>query len=303
MGYNYVVCIKYVPDTKRVTGDAMTEDGTVNRAALPMIFNPEDLHSLEEALTLRDEHGGNISVITMGPPSACEILRQSLYRGADRAIILTDRRAAASDTLATSYILSCAIRNLSPDIVFCGRQAIDGDTAQVGPQMAQKLGFPVITYAEEILRLEGRKIKVRRNVGNGWEVVSTSLPAVITVTETANTPRPPAARRIMKYKEARSPAEVTSQLKEQMPQADGNHIEAEARKRCEQLRQKSLLIDQWSMEDIQADLAWCGRSGSPTKVHKIQSVVLAGGEYHEIPPTEEGISELVHELLDEHIVG
>ncbi len=303
MGYNCVVCIKYVPDTKRVTSDAMTEDGTVNRAALPMVFNPEDLHALEEALSVRDEHGGSVSVITMGPPAACEIIRQSMYRGADRGVLLTDRRAAASDTLATSYILSHAVKKFNPDLVFCGRQAIDGDTAQVGPQLAQKLSSPVLTYVDEILELKDRTIKARRNVGNGWEVVSSPLPTVVTVTDTANTPRPPAARRIMKYKKARSHAEVLSELRKQMSEADGNHINAEAQKRCEQLNEKFLLIEQWNMEDIGADLAWCGRSGSPTKVHKIQSVVLAGGEYHEIPPTDEGINELVHELLEEHIVG
>ena len=145
MGYNCVVCAKQVPDTKRITGEAMKEDGTVNRSALPAVFNPEDLNALEQALAIRDAHGGTVTVVTMGLPAACEVLRESLYRGADRVILLTDRRAAASDTLATSYILSCAIKKLEPDIVLCGRQAIDGDTAQVGPQLAQKLGFPIIT--------------------------------------------------------------------------------------------------------------------------------------------------------------
>ena len=137
MGYNCIVCVKQVPDTKRITGQAMKEDGTVNRAALPAIFNPEDLNALEAALGVRDRHGGSVTVLTMGLPAACDVLRDSLCRGADRAVLVTDRRAAASDTLATSYILSCAVRKLQPDLVFCGRQAIDGDTAQVGPQLAR----------------------------------------------------------------------------------------------------------------------------------------------------------------------
>jgi electron transfer flavoprotein beta subunit len=112
VGYNSVVCVKQVPDTKRITGQAMREDGTVNRAALPAIFNPEDLNALEEALCVRDRHGGTVTVIAMGLPAACDVLRDSLFRGADRVILITDRRAAASDTLATSYILSCAVRKL-----------------------------------------------------------------------------------------------------------------------------------------------------------------------------------------------
>src|SRR5512147_1844105 len=137
LGYDCVVCVKQVPDTGNIAGDAMKEDGTVNRAALPAIFNPEDLNALEAALEIRDRFGGTVTAITMGPPAACEVLRECLYRGADRAILLTDRRAAASDTLATSYILSRAVKTIGKyDFVFCGRQAIDGDTAQVGPQSA-----------------------------------------------------------------------------------------------------------------------------------------------------------------------
>jgi len=120
----------------------MKADGTVNRAALPTIFNPEDLHALEIALQVRDRFGGSVTVLTMGPPKAADVLRDCLFRGADRAILITDRRAAASDTLATSYILSQAVRTIGKyDLVFCGRQAIDGDTAQVGPQLAEKLGI------------------------------------------------------------------------------------------------------------------------------------------------------------------
>ena len=304
MGYDCVVCIKYVPDTKRITGNAMNEDGTVNRAALAMIFNPEDLNALEEALAVRDRHGGSVAVLTMGTPAAGEILRESLYRGADRVILITDRRAAASDTLATSFILSCAIRQLPHDIVLCGRQAIDGDTAQVGPQLAEKLGVPQITYLEELLALEGRSIRVRRNVGNGYEVVEAALPVLLTVMDTANAPRPPAARRMMKYKRARAPGEVAKEVGEQMGEkADSRAVAAETEKRCRALEEKGLLIEQWDLDKVAADLAWCGRSGSPTKVHRIQFVVLAGGEYREHPPTDEGVRELVGELIEDHTIG
>ncbi len=287
MGYNCVVCAKQVPDTKQITGDAMKEDGTVNRGALPTIFNPEDLNALEEALAIRDAHGGTVTVLTMGPPAACDLLRESLFRGADRGILITDRRAAASDTLATSYILACAVRKLEPDIVLCGRQAIDGDTAQVGPQLAEKLGFPVVTYLEQLQSLEDDVIRVKRNVGNGWEVVSCKLPVLLTVMETANTPRPRAARRMMKYKKALAPLELAD--------ADAGQLDT--------LKEKGLLLEAWTLDDIGAEMAWCGVDGSPTKVHRIQSVVLTGGEYHELPPTDEGVAELIGELIEEHTIG
>jgi len=304
VGYDCVVCAKQVPDTKRITGQAMKEDGTVNRAALPAIFNPEDLNALELALSIRDAHGGTVTVITMGLPAAAEVLREGLYRGADRGILITDRRAAASDTLATSFILSCAIRKLPHDIVLCGRQAIDGDTAQVGPQLAEKLDVPQITYLEQLVGLEGRTIRARRNVGNGYEVVETDLPVLVTVMETANTPRPPAAKRMMKFKKARAPAEVVREVAEELAEKDDSPaVQAEVRRRCRTLSEKGLLIDQWNLDDVEADLSWCGRSGSPTKVHQIQALVLTGGEYHEYPATDEGIADLVGHLIEEHTIG
>jgi len=307
VAYNCVVCVKQVPDTKRITGEAMKEDGTVNRASLPAIFNPEDLNALETALTIRDQHGGTVTVVTMGLPSACEVLRQSLFRGADRIVLITDIKAAASDTLATSYILSLAIKKLGADIVLCGRQAIDGDTAQVGPQLAEKLGMPVITYLEELVGIDDGKITVKRNIGNGWEIVSCRLPALLTVMETANVPRPAAAQRIMKFKKARSRAEVEKQAANLL-EGDYENYTAELKatqveKYCRKLAEKGLLIEQWSLADIDADLAWCGRDGSPTKVHRIQSVVLTGGEYREVPPTDEGIGALVSELVHDHTIG
>jgi len=307
VGYNCVVCVKQVPDTKRVTGDAMKEDGTVNRAALPAIFNPEDLNALEEALCIREAHGGTVTALSMGAPPVSETLRECLYRGADRGVLITDRKAAASDTLATSYILSLAVKKLQPDIVLCGRQAIDGDTAQVGPQLAGKLGFTLMTYVEELVELDGQTIRAKRNVGNGWELVSAKLPVLITVTEAANTPRPPAARRIMKYKKARTRSEV-EQMAENLLEGDFENYTAELKaaevaKHCQTLSDKGILIDQWSLEDMGADLDWCGMSGSPTKVHRIQSVVLKGGQYREIPPTEEGVASLVEQLVSDHTLG
>ncbi len=302
MGYNCVVCVKQVPDTKRITGQAMKEDGTVNRAALPAVFNPEDLNALEAALRVRDAHGGTVTVITMGLPAACEVLREALYRGADAAALVTDRRAAASDTLATSYILSCAAKKLHPDLIFCGRQAIDGDTAQVGPQLAEKLGFTLVTYLEE-LTLHGRTATARRNVGNGFEVVKARLPALFTVIETANHPRPNALKKAMKCKKARAPVEVAKVVDAELASATAEAKAEEVKRRCAELAAKGLLINQWNLDDLQADLAWCGGAGSPTKVHRIQSIVLAGGDYKEFPPTEAGVNQLLGELIEDHTIG
>ncbi len=303
MTYHCVVCVKQVPDTKRITAQAMKEDGTVNRAALPAVFNPEDLNALEQALAIKDAHGGKVTVVTMGLPAACEVLRESLYRGADRVVLITDRRAAASDTLATSYILSCAVKKLSPDIVLCGRQAIDGDTAQVGPQLAQKLGLPVVTYLEQLVGLDGSDLTVRRNVGNGYEVVRARLPVLVTVMDTANLPRPQAARKVMKFKKAACTLEVAKAVDTQMPSADAQAKAAEVKARCEAMAAKGLLIEQWNLDDISADLGWCGMSGSPTKVNRIQAVVLTGGTYKEYPATDAGAAELIGSLIDDHTIG
>lgn len=304
MGYNCVVCVKQVPDTSNITGEAMKADGTVNRAALPTIFNPEDLNALEAALALRDQHGGTVTVITMGPPAACEVLRECLFRGADRAILLTDRRAAASDTLATSYILSRAVKTVGKfDFVFCGRQAIDGDTAQVGPQMAEKLGIPQITYFENLVELKDRTVRIRRNVGNGWEILESRLPVLVTVIDLANVPRPSAARRVMRYKRARTQVELAGEIKKANPQATDADIEKEAGKRLEALKTQGMALEQWNLDDIQADLNWCGLAGSPTKVHRVQSIVLTKEGHTEIPPTQEGVSKMIHELVVDRTLG
>ena len=291
MPYNCVVLVKQVPDTKRITGQAMNEDGTVNRAALAAIFNPEDLNALELALDIKDKFGGHVTVMTMGLPSASAVLRDSLYRGADDAILVTDRRCAASDTLATSYIISCAVKKLDYDIVLCGRQAIDGDTAQVGPQLAEKLGITQVTYVEEILELDGKTLVTRRNIGNGWQEVKTQLPALLTVIDEANEPRVCVAKRLMKYKGALSRAEVEAM--------DKDNAEA----RCKELEDKGLLIKQWDLDYVEADLTWCGRDGSPTKVHRIQSVVLEAKESKDVEATQAGIEEMTHELIVDHTIG
>ena len=304
MPYDSIVCVKQVPDTANITSDAMKPDGTVNRAALPAIFNPEDLNALETALEVRDRYGGTVTALSMGPPKAADVLRECLYRGVDRAILLTDRRAAASDTLATSYILSQAIRTIGRfDFVFCGRQAIDGDTAQVGPQCAEKLGIPQITYLERLVHVSGRTVRVRRNTGNGWEIVEADLPVLITVMNTANAPRPPAAKRVMRFKRARVEAEVATAVKKEMAGAPREEVEAEVARRLEELQSQGLRIEQWDLDKIGADLSRCGLAGSPTKVFRVQSIVLTKEGYTEIPPTEEGVRQLIHELVVDHTLG
>ncbi len=303
MGYKCVVLIKQVPDTKRITGDVMNDDGTVKRSALPAIFNPEDLNALELALQIKDKFGGHITVVTMGLPVASAILRDALYRGADEALLVTDRRCAASDTLATSYILSCAVKKLDYDIVLCGRQAIDGDTAQVGPQLAEKLGVTQITYVEALAGLEGKTITARRNIGNGWQQVRAALPVLLTVTGEANEPRVAAAKKMMKYKNALAPIEVEQKIRAENPGAGEPEIKELTRLKCAKLTEQGLLMKQWDLDAIEADLSWCGQSGSPTKVHRIQSVVLAAKETRQIEPTGKGISDMIHELIDDKVIA
>jgi electron transfer flavoprotein beta subunit len=298
LGYNCVVLIKQVPDTKRITGDVMNDDGTVKRSALPAIFNPEDLNALEMALQIKSRYDGHITVITMGLPAASAILRASLYRGADEAILVTDPRCAASDTLATSYILSCTVKKLDYDLVLCGRQAIDGDTAQVGPQLAEKLGLTQITYVEELEQLDDGSITARRNIGNGWQRVKAELPVLLTVIGSANEPRVAAAKKMMKYKKALSKVEIRQKIKSENPDADEADIEELVEHKSRELQKAGLLIKQWNLDDVEADLSWCGQSGSPTKVHRIQSVVLTAKESKQIEPNEKGIADMIHELIE-----
>jgi electron transfer flavoprotein beta subunit len=281
----------------------MNDDGTVKRSALPAIFNPEDLNALELALQIKDKFGGHITVITMGLPAASAVLRDSLYRGADEAILITDPRCAASDTLATSYILSCAVKKLDYDIVLCGRQAIDGDTAQVGPQLAEKLGVTQITYVEELIELNNGAITAQRNIGNGWQRIKTALPVLLTVTGDANEPRVAAAKKMMKYKKARTPIEIEQKIKAENPGADEADIKELVEHKRSGLEDDDLLIRQWNLDNIEADLSWCGMSGSPTKVHRIQSVVLAAKETKDIEPNEKAISDMIHELIEDKIIA
>ena len=292
-----VVLVKQVPDTHHVTGDAMTKDGTMNRNALPAIFNPEDLNALEMALQLRERHGGTVTVITMGPPKAADILRESLWRGADRVILLTDRRFAGADTLATSFALQKAIEKIGRyDLVLAGRQAIDGDTAQVGPQTAEKLGIPQVTYTESILEVADGRITAERALDHGSEVVRCSMPCLLTVVGTANTPRPPSARRRMELKLAATAAEIPALLA-RWPEFET----AEAL--AEHVRARGLEIPVWTADDIGVTAEAIGLAGSPTQVHKVNFVVLESTETKTVEPTPEAIRAMVAELVHEYIVG
>jgi electron transfer flavoprotein beta subunit len=295
--YHSVVLIKQVPDTHNVTGEVMTAEGTMNRSALPAIFNPEDLNALEMALSLKEQYGGSVTVLTMGPMQAAEVLRESLYRGADRVVLLSDRKFAGADTQATSYTLKCAIDKLGPyDMVFCGRQAIDGDTAQVGPQVAEKLGIPQITYAEAIIDLEVDEIVVRRAFDLGTELVKCLLPCLLTVVGSANRPRPASARRRIEFKMAATPNEYLKLLKKWGEFANEQAL-------GEYLAQKKLKIDVWTAADLNVDEGGLGLAGSPTQVYKVNYVVLETTDSKDIQPTAEGIQELIAELIKEYIVG
>ena len=303
-----VVLVKQVPDTANVTGEAMKEDGTINRAALPAVFNPEDLNALEEALKLKDRHGARVTVLTMGPPAAVQVLRESLYRGADEVILLTDRAFAGADTLATSYALSLAVEKLGgADLVLCGRQAIDGDTAQVGPQTAEKLGYPQITCVSRIDELkapdgEARSgsITATRSIEGGFETLTSSLPCLLTVTGEANDPRPASVKLVMTYKGIAAEA---------MPEYDDSYLnpESDAAEVCMIGRDGRPVcrarVVQWDHEALAADREALGLRGSPTRVKEIESVVLAQSEARMVAPDETGIAELVHELIEEHILG
>ena len=298
MSCTVLVFVKQVPDTQNITGDAMKADGTVNRAALPAIFNPEDLNALEMALDLKDRYGVKVVVGTMGPPGAAEVLRQALYRGADEGILLTDRAFAGADTLATSYALSCCAKKVGNfDLILCGRQAIDGDTAQVGPQIAEKLHIPQIAYAEEIQSFGDGRVVARRAIEGGHEVLSSPLPALLTVID-ANNPRPMAARRIMKYKRARTKSEILKEFSD-ADYSDANAVNA----KIAEAETKGLLIHEWSAADAGAEPERIGLAGSPTKVKNITNVVLTASESKKVDPTAEGIAALIHELISDHTLG
>jgi len=292
MSLKIVVLAKQVPDTRNVGKDAMTPEGTVNRAALPAIFNPEDLNALEQALRLKDQNpGSTVGILTMGPPRAAEIIREGLYRGADTGWLLTDRLFAGADTLATSYAISTAIKKIGDcDVIIGGRQAIDGDTAQVGPQVAEKLGLSQITYAEEILSCENGKIVVRRHIDGGVETVEAQLPIVITVNGSAAPCRPRNVKNVMIYKRAMVPMEMEP-MGENLPYKD---IYA---------KKLYLTLNQWSVADVNGDPQQCGLSGSPTKVKAVQNIVFQAKESKTLTSSDADVDDLMKELLANKIIG
>ncbi len=290
MSLNIVVLAKQVPDTRNVGKDAMKEDGTINRAALPAIFNPEDLNALEQALRLKDANpGSTVTILTMGLPRAAEVIREAMYRGADSGIVLTDRVLGGADTLATSYSLAQAIKKMGKvDIVVCGRQAIDGDTAQVGPQCAEKLGMPQVTYAEEILSTDNGVATIRRRLESGVETVKAPMPLVVTVTGSAPDCRPRNAKRVMQFKYAVSPSE-----KEKL----SDELKALVDKR------PGLNLQEWSAAFVEADPAQVGMPGSPTKVKAIENVVFTAKENLCLEDNDEQIEDLVKNLIANHTIG
>jgi len=289
-GLRIIVLAKQVPDTRNVGKDAMKADGTVNRAVLPAIFNPEDLNALEQALRLKDEiPGSKITILTMGPGRAAEIIREGLYRGADDGVLLTDRAFAGSDTLATSYALAQAIREMGKfDVIIAGRQAIDGDTAQVGPQVAEKLGLCQVTYVEEILNVENSMITVRRRLENGVETVIAPLPLVLTVNNSAPECRSQNAKMLMKYKHARTVTERQEASEDYLYLYDSRPF---------------LNIPEMTVNEIKAEPIQLGLSGSPTKVKRIENVVLQAKDAKVLTPADEGIDDLMKELIESHVIG
>ncbi len=294
--FNSIVLVKQVPDTANIHGKVMKDDGTVNRSKLPAIFNHEDKLALELALQVKETYGGKVTAITMGPPRASDILRECLFMGADETYLISDRKFAGADTLATSYVLSEAIKKIGNfHLIFAGRQAIDGDTAQVGPQTAEKLNIPQVTYVEQILNLSENKIKIKKEIDGGYEIVESTLPVLLTVMKDVAVPRPFSAKRVMAYKNARSLMDLEKLTEENSLL----HID----KLIYEYKERGLFINTLTMDDLQLDQERCGLKGSPTKVFKVDSVVLAGGGHRIIESSKSGISQLIDELMTDHIFG
>lgn len=290
MGLNIIVLAKQVPDTRNVGKDAMKADGTINRAALPAIFNPEDLNALEQALRLKDANpGSTITILTMGLPRAAEVIREAMYRGADTGIVLTDRALGGADTLATSYSLAQAVKKFGKfDVILGGRQAIDGDTAQVGPQIAEKLGLPQVTYAEEILEFANGTVTVKRRLESGIETVKSPTPCVITVNGSAADCRPRNARLVQKYKYAASPSEAAA-------------LPAERQAIIE--KRPYLQLKEWGAAYVEVDPEQIGLAGSPTKVKAVENVVFTAKESRTIQNDDTEIEQLIKELIVNHTIG
>lgn len=290
MSLNIIVLAKQVPDTRNVGAQAMNADGTINRSALPAIFNPDDLGALEQALQLKDKNpGSHITVLTMGPKRAAELLREALYRGADEAVLLSDGAFAGADTLATSYALTTAIRKIGKyDVILCGRQAIDGDTAQVGPQVAQQLGIPQVTYVRKVHSVDNSVAVIERAVENGVELLKAPVPLLLTVDGTASPCRPRNAYRMLRFHRAATAQEQAAEDYKYGAQAQAD---------------EALTIKEWTLADVDGDAARCGLSGSPTKVKAVTNIVFKAKESKRYTADGEQIKSLVAELLANHTIG
>jgi electron transfer flavoprotein alpha/beta subunit len=256
---NVIVLVKQVPDTSEVKINRDTN--TLIRDGVPSIINPFDMFAIEEALRLREKHGGKVTAVTMGPPQAAEALKEAVSLGVDDVVLLSDRAFAGADTWATSYALSQGIRKIGTyDLIIAGKQAIDGDTAQVGPETADMLGIPFVAYIRKIETVEGNRMTAERLMDEGYDVVETSLPALITVVKEINQPRLPSLKGKMKA--------------------------------------KSLAVSSWNAQDIGAEENKCGLKGSPTKVVKIFPPAPRGQREVLTGSVEEQASAVVRKLKD-----
>lgn len=277
-----VVLAKQVPDTANVGSNAMKDDGTVNRAALPTVFNPEDMNALEMALQLKEIWNAEVYVITMGPPTATEILKTALYMGADHVALISDRRFAGSDTLATARVLAHAIRHIGKvDLVLAGKQAIDGDTGQVGPQVANLLGLNCLSYITGLESASADSLTVVRDGEVRLETIEMPLPGLLTVTHDANTPRYPSARSMLKYFRANTEAEFPPN---ELAEAKAN----------------DWVIPVWTLASLNVEEESVGLRGSPTKVFAIKNIALKGKDLEMYPSGAQGIKKLVKDILKDY---
>ncbi len=258
-----IVCIKQVPDTTEVRIDPVTN--TLIRDGVPSIINPFDENAIEEALRIREKFGGRVTVITMGPPQAESALKDAYAMGADEVILLSDRKFAGADTLATSYTLAQAIKKLGKyDLILCGKQAIDGDTGQVGPEIAEHLGIPLVAYVKKLEIIDNTKAKVYRALEEGYEIVEVPLPALFTVLKEINEPRYPSLKG--------------------------------------KLRARKMKVPVWTAEEIEADSSRIGLDGSPTKVVRTFTPTPRGrGEILQ-GTVEEQVKELVKRLQEVRVI-
>jgi electron transfer flavoprotein beta subunit len=285
-----VVLAKQVPDTRHVGPDAMKPDGTVNRGKLSTIFNPDDLHAMELALNIKDRiPGTTVTLLTMGPPKAADIIREGYYRGVDDGVMISDRRFGGADTLATSYTLVKGIQKLAPyDLLLGGRQAIDGDTAQVGPQCANKLKIPQVTYVEEIIEISENNIIAKRRLEKGVETVSSPFPCLMTVHGSSPVCRSRHAKNVMKYKYARTATELRS---------------ADEILKLLHKKRPYLTIPEWKVEDIEANVEKIGLAGSPTKVKSVENIILTANEAKFLSESDADIELMIKELIEHHTIG